>query len=182
MSGIEVAGLAFGVLPILVEAVKSYKDVSKKIHTLRHHSKAVKSVSEQLKVHSGIFLNEIRLLLRCVETEEEVEAMLNDAADQRWISTHLNEKLRKVLQDSFEICHGIIEAIQDAMAMVKKEMSKFDKLLSQKSKVGGPCPADRCVSRRHHFHYLRTLGRIFQSCCQTPGRRDSNIDRSIALR
>jgi hypothetical protein len=106
MSGIEVAGLAFGVLPILVEAVKSYKDVSKKIHTLRHHSKAVKSVSEQLKVHSGIFLNEIRLLLRCVETEEEVEAMLNDAADQRWISTHLNEKLRKVLQDSFEICHG----------------------------------------------------------------------------
>lgn len=159
MSGIEVAGLAFGVLPILVEVVKSYKDVSKKIHTLRHHSKAVKSVSEQLKVQNGIFLNEIRLLLRCIESEEKVEAMLNDAADQRWGSKHLNEKLRMVLHDSFEVCRSVIEEVQDAISLMREEMSKFDPLLGQKGKVSGPCQPDRRSHPSYHFRHSRIYTR-----------------------
>lgn len=139
MSGIEVAGLAFGVLPILVEVVKSYSTVSKKLHTLRHHGKEIKSISEQLKVHNGIFLNEVRLLLRCIEAEEEVETMLDDAADQRWMSEQFNDKLRTVLRDSFDICRSIIEDTRDTIEELRDEMGMFDIVINQKTKVSGPC-------------------------------------------
>ena len=139
MSGIEVAGLAFGVLPILIEVVKSYKDIAKRARTLRHYSKEIKSISEQLSVHNGIFLNEVRLLLRAVEAEEDVESMLSDAADLRWTSRNLNEKLRTVLQDSFEVCCDIIEDTKDIVESMSDEMRKFDVLLNHKAKVRGPC-------------------------------------------
>lgn len=143
MSGIEIAGLAFGVLPILIEVVKSYSTVSKKVHTLRHYSKEIKSISAQLKVHNGIFLNEVRLLLRSIEDEDEVESMLEDAADGRWTSRQLNEKLRTVLRDSFDICHSVIEEMRETIEVMREEMAKFDVLLDQKSKVSvvGPCGA-----------------------------------------
>ncbi|KAJ8114277.1 hypothetical protein OPT61_g3796 [Boeremia exigua] len=134
MSGIEIAGLAFGVLPLLVEAVKSYSTISKKTHTLRHYSKEIKSISEQLKVHRGIFLNEVRLLLRSVTSEEEVESMLEDAVDQRWTKTYLDNKIRMVLQDSFEVCRGIIEETGDILDTMRGEMAKFDELLAQRTK------------------------------------------------
>ncbi|KAF2629517.1 hypothetical protein BU25DRAFT_456615 [Macroventuria anomochaeta] len=134
MSGIEIAGIAFGVLPILIEVVKSYSNVCKQVHTLRHYSKEVKSISEQLKVHNGIFLNEVRLLLRSIEAEEEVESMLEDAVDQRWISKHLNDKLRTVLRDSFDVCHGIIEETRDTIETMREEIGNFDVLLNQKTK------------------------------------------------
>ncbi|KAH6618467.1 hypothetical protein C7974DRAFT_415841 [Boeremia exigua] len=134
MSGIEVAGLAFGILPILVEVVKSYSNISRKVHTLRHYSREVKSISERLKVYKGIFLNEVRLLLRSIEEEEEVESMLEDAADQRWVCEHLNDKLRAVLQDSFDACRSIIEETRDTIERMTEEMTAFDDLLSQKAK------------------------------------------------
>ena len=141
MSGIEIAGLAFGVLPILIEAVKAYSTISKKVHTLRHYSKEVKSISEQLKVHNGIFLNEVRLLMRSIEAEEEVESMLEDAADQRWSSELLNNKLRTILRDSFEVCRSIMEETKETIEAMRAEMATFDILLDQKTKVSGPCAA-----------------------------------------
>lgn len=141
MSGIEIAGLAFGVLPILIEVVKSYSSITKKVRTLRHYSKEVKSISERLRVYNGIFLNEIRLLLRLIETEEEVESMLEGADDDRWTSEHLNDKLRTVLRDSFDICRGIIEETKDSIDTMREELAKFDVLIDQKQKVGDLCTA-----------------------------------------
>lgn len=135
MSGIEIAGLALGVLPILIEVVKCYSTVSKKVHTLRYYSTEIESISKQLKVHKGIFLNEVRLLLRSIEDEEEVESMLADASDQRWTSKRLNDKLSAVLQGSFEICRSIVEETKDIIEAMKEEMSQFDVLLEQRSKV-----------------------------------------------
>lgn len=48
MSGIEIAGLALAVLPLLVELVNSYPAISRMAHIFRHYDKAVKSLSIQL--------------------------------------------------------------------------------------------------------------------------------------
>ena len=135
MSGIEVAGLVFGVLPVLVEAVKAYSTVSDGLHTFRHWSREVKSISLQLKVHNGIFLNECRLLLRLVENEKAAEDMLEDAADRRWTSKELNDKLNSVLKDNFELCRNIIEETKDIACDMREELKRFDTLEEQKHKV-----------------------------------------------
>jgi hypothetical protein len=139
MSGIEVAGLVFGVLPMLVEVVKSYSTVADGLHTFRHYSKEVKSISLQVNVQNGIFLNHCRLMLRLVEDEKAAEDMLEDKSDRRWTSKDLNDKLSDVLRDSFKLCWSIIEETKDVIDEIKGEMEKFDELKARKKKVCA-CP------------------------------------------
>jgi hypothetical protein len=140
MSGIEVAGLVFGILPILVEVVKSFSTVADGLHTFRHYSKEVKSISLQVNVQNGIFLNHCRLMLRLVEDEKAAEDMLEDRSDRRWTSKDLNDKLNNVLRDSFELCYSIIEETKDIIDEIKEEMENFDELKARKNKVCA-CPA-----------------------------------------
>jgi hypothetical protein len=135
MSGIEVAGLAFGILPILIEVVKSYSTVADGLHTFRHYSKEVKYVSLQTNVQNGIFLNHCRLLLRLVEDDEVAEDMLEDRSDQRWTSKELNDKLNVVLKKSIALCCSIIEGTRDAIDEMKEEIGRFNDLKSQKKMV-----------------------------------------------
>jgi hypothetical protein len=135
MSGLEIAGLAFGILPILVEVIKSYSTISRKIHTLRHYSKEVRSISEQLKIHNGIFLNEVRLLLRSIEDEKEVESMLNEADHHRWKAQNLNDKITAVLGESFGLCRSIIESTNDIIDAMGDDMARFEEIIKHKTKV-----------------------------------------------
>ncbi|KAF7571139.1 hypothetical protein PtrM4_111410 [Pyrenophora tritici-repentis] len=134
MSGIEVAGLVFGVLPILFEAVRAYSSVSNGLHTFRHWSKEVKSIALQLRVTDGIFLNECCLLLRLVEDEQAAEHMLKDQEDWRWTSKELDDKLSEVLKDSLYICCSIIQETKDVAETMEEEMKKFNILQEQKQK------------------------------------------------
>ena len=135
MSGIEIAGLAVGVLPLLVELVKSYSAMLRRAHTFRHHGKAVKSLSIQLDTQNGLFMNEIRLLLLCVGDEAVVESMLADAGDQRWTSHEMGQRLHQVLGDNFIICRNIIEEIGEMIADLRKDLEQFDVFWDRKSKV-----------------------------------------------
>lgn len=149
MSGIEIAGLAFGVLPILVELVKSYSTVADGLHTFRHYSREVKAISLQLNVQNGIFLNHCRLLLRLVEDDKAAEDMLEDKSDRRWTSKELNDKLSTVLKESFDLCRDIVEGTKDVVDEMRVELEKFNDLRAQKRKV--------CLCRLppslHYTHY-----------------------------
>jgi hypothetical protein len=137
MSGVEVAGLVFGVLPILFEAVRAYSTVSHGLHTFRHWSSEVKSIALRLKVQNGIFLNECRLLLRLVEDEQVMEDMLTmeEGASGRWTSKELNEKMNAALKDNVELCRSIIEEMKDTVETMEEEMKKFNVLQEHKQKV-----------------------------------------------
>jgi hypothetical protein len=138
MSGLEIPGLVFGVLPILIELVKSYSTISKKVHTLRHYSKEVRSIAEQLNIHHGIFSNEVRLLLRSIENEKEVEIMLNDKDDGRWQGRELNDKIAAVLGESFDLCWSIVGSTKETIDAMGADISKFNGILKEKEKVSEP--------------------------------------------
>lgn len=93
MSGIEIAGLALAVLPLIVELVKLYPTISRMAHTFRHYDKAVKSLSIQVDTQNGIFMNKIRLLLLSVADQTVVESMLTNASDRHWTSDELGKSL-----------------------------------------------------------------------------------------
>ncbi|UPX11403.1 uncharacterized protein EKO05_0002009 [Ascochyta rabiei] len=134
MSGIEIAGLAFGILPLLVEIVKSYSTILRKARTFRHYGKTVKSISAQLDTQHGIFMNEVRLLLRSVEGEEAIEAMLENEDDRRWASRELGDKLHLVLRENFTVCRGIIEDIKDSIEELRENLKRFDIFWERKPK------------------------------------------------
>ncbi|KAH7116725.1 hypothetical protein B0J11DRAFT_442323 [Dendryphion nanum] len=134
MSGFEVASVFLGVLPLLIEAVKSYSSVSASLSTFRHYSREVKTVQRQLKVHHRIFLNECRLLLRLVEDEQGAKDMLDNELDDRWTDKRLNSRFRGVLKENFELCKIIVEACKEILDEIWDELRKFDVLKEKQNK------------------------------------------------
>ena len=139
MSGVEVAGLVFGVLPIIFEAIRAYSAVSDGLHTFRHWSREVDRVSEKLKTQEGIFRNECRLLLRLVEDGQVADDMMKDNTNLRWTNKATNAKLKSVLKDNVELCCSIIKEVRGAVVEMTEEMQKFEVLRSQKQKVSTLC-------------------------------------------
>jgi hypothetical protein len=154
MSGIEIAGLAIGVLPLLVELVKSYSAILRRAHTFRHYAKAIKSLSTQLDTQNGLFMNEIRLLLMCVEDETVVESMLADASNLRWTSEHeLGRSLHLFLGNNLTICHNIIEEISEMIMYLRDELKQFDVFREHKSTVSTNHVARVLENRADHVAF-----------------------------
>ncbi|CAI6332941.1 unnamed protein product [Periconia digitata] len=134
MSGVEAAGLVFGVLPILVKVVQSYSTVSRTFHDFRHYSKEVRSIQVQFKVVRGIFMNECQLLLCLVEDEEGAKSMLEDHGDRRWTSKDLNDRFNDLLKTNLELFRSIIEASKESIDTVTEELQRFDVLVDMRNK------------------------------------------------
>lgn len=138
MSGLEIPSLVFGILPILVEAVKSYSTVANSLHTFRHYSKEVRTIKIQFRCHQGIFMNECRLLLCLIEDEGGAKDMLDDGTDRRWTSKQLNDQLNEALKDNFDLCRRIVEASKEVVDGMSEELKKFDILVEKRSQVCAP--------------------------------------------
>lgn len=121
MSGIEIAGLVFGVVPIVVETLKSYSFVRQKLHTCRNYSHEVEEIAARLTSAQTNFNNEIQLLRRCLK----FKAQVNDLGDD----------VDSALEESYDSCITTIGRIKGLLDKMRAEMVKFDELLEKKSQV-----------------------------------------------
>ncbi|KAF2651954.1 hypothetical protein K491DRAFT_696015 [Lophiostoma macrostomum CBS 122681] len=151
MSGLEVAGVCLGVLPILLEAIKAYSSVSRSLRVFRHCSSELKSIEKQFLIRRGIFRNECCLLLRLVGDDGAAKDMIDNEADERWKDEQLDARLGAALKDNILLCRIAIEASKDAIDDLQEELHKFD--LFVESRIGGE-------SIRSTIRRLRAAARI----------------------
>jgi hypothetical protein len=135
MSGVEVAGLFLGVLPVVIEAVKAYHTTYKKIQNFRHYSREVERIQKQFRVRQRMFLNECHLLLQLVVDDDVTKAMLGDFEHSLWRDKDLNNQLNNYLSDSYQSCKDIVEDTQIILEDVGEELRCFDIIASEKLKV-----------------------------------------------
>ena len=138
MSGIEVAGLAIGALPLIAAVVTSYHITYDKIHTFRHAGRELKKLLTQMQTHKQNFMNECHLLLLFAagdQNERKTKKMLDDGSHEAWRDESLNEQFNKYLSDNVEACTAIIEDIKVTLEELEAEFRCFDVFASQKLKV-----------------------------------------------
>jgi hypothetical protein len=140
MSGIEVAGLAFGILPILVEVLKSYTTVRDKVRTIRRCTQVAEDVSAEFAVIRITFLNDVRWILHSIEDKQYAKNILEDVDDWRPMSRELNDQLNTVLQDSYNACFDIIKRSKVILEEMNDELKRFDILLVEKTQVSFSVP------------------------------------------
>jgi hypothetical protein len=121
MSGIEIAGLVFGVVPILVETLKSYSFVRNKLHTCRNYSHEVEEIAARLTSARTNFNNEVQLLRRCLKFKAQVD--------------DLGDDIDSALEESYGSCIMTVERIKGLLDKMREEMVNFDELLEKKSQV-----------------------------------------------
>lgn len=100
----EVTALVFGILPVVIEIVKSYETARERLHTLRHHCRAIQRIQVKFRVEESSFRNECRLLLRLViEDGQDLHQMLSNTTDSRWRDRGINEQFRRCLDSDYDL-------------------------------------------------------------------------------
>ena len=121
MSGIEIVGLAFGVVPVVVETLKSYSFVWTKLHSCRHYSQEVEGIVSRLTSARTNFNNEVQLLRQCLQPKTQVG--------------DLGDDVDLALEETYKSCITTIERVRGTLHEMQAEMVKFDDLLEQKTQV-----------------------------------------------
>ncbi|KAH6618476.1 hypothetical protein C7974DRAFT_364368 [Boeremia exigua] len=119
MSGVEIAGLVFGIVPIVVETLRSYSFIKDKLHTCRHYSDEVEEVSARLGSSRTNFNNEVQLLRQCLKGKEQTGG--------------LDDDVTAALEESYKSCIKTIDRTKRILDKMKTEMAVFDELLMKKS-------------------------------------------------
>jgi hypothetical protein len=109
MSGIEVAGLALGAVPVILEAIKGYRDTYEHIQNFKHATRQLQIVDAQFQVCRLNFLSECRLLLGLVVSDPQLsQEMVVDTQHKMWHDTSIAEQMVSLLQENVNACAIII--------------------------------------------------------------------------
>ncbi|OJD33086.1 lon protease like peroxisomal [Diplodia corticola] len=120
----EAAGLAVGIVPLVIEAIKSYKAARKLIKTYRRCSEEIDKFYFQFEIQQTNFENECDLLL--LDDDDSLRILLSGGReDQR-------------LVENYENCAGILKHIAHALSEVHREMQCFKILKKERLKKDEP--------------------------------------------
>ncbi|KAF2176640.1 hypothetical protein K469DRAFT_606524 [Zopfia rhizophila CBS 207.26] len=136
MSGVETAGLVFGVLPVIFEALKAYRSTYDKIRIFHHCSEELTSIQNRLISQKCIFSHNCRLLLRLVAEDERINEMLAESSSgtSTWRDKRLNDQMNEALDSNFDHCKTIIEDTKAVLDEFEEGLKDFDVVTSERVK------------------------------------------------
>lgn len=136
MSGVEVAGLAIALLPILISAAEQYNNCIRPILRYRKVAKDVQIFQRSLEVQKTIFRNQGRILLEGVVNHDDALRMLEvGSIDPLWRNTGLEAKLAEQLGSSKEACVTSIELINEKLQKIAEESRRLQDVVDTKQEV-----------------------------------------------
>jgi hypothetical protein len=112
MSGFEVAGVVLGSLPLVISAVEAY------INFLKDWGKAtseLRSIHRQLKTERTKLYNVCEQLLLDIVPARNIEPMLQDPMGPLWQIKEANDKIRRVLWNSYSPFEATVAEVKDAL-------------------------------------------------------------------
>ena len=147
MSGAE-AGLALGVLPILISAAEHYSDCLRPFTRYKHFSKQANQFQNQLGIQKVLFRNQCRLLLEDIIDHDVASSMLDAVKHPSWSDIALEERLVQLLGESRSACISIIETIEERLRDIDTESQDLATAIDQDSQVfylGQTCYKEKLI-------------------------------------
>lgn len=138
MTGAEaVAGLAIGVLPLLVSAVEHYRSVCRPFRRWKNFHEESRCLDAELLVEKVKFHNECRILLGLVIGHNDAGEMLENPKHPLWKDTDLEAKMSSYLGDSASAWGLLIDMIDSRLEVMKEKIAGFDAELRKSKEVSG---------------------------------------------
>jgi hypothetical protein len=129
MSGIEIAGLVFGVVPLVVEILKRYSTAKSRLTSFARHAEVESEIQLGFHVAAANFNNCCRLLLQAVITHPaEVSDMMEHPTDKRWQeqSSDIEQRLQSLMEGDYDLCQNIITRIRDILRETHESLAKLE--------------------------------------------------------
>jgi len=127
MSGIEVAGLAIGIVPIVVEILKSYSIAKDRLKTFARYTQVALEVQLRYRIAAGNFSNDCQLLLKAaVKDAHELSDMVQNPKHTGWQDHSLEDTFRQFLDRDYQLLEEIVVKIRDVLRDTKRRLTELD--------------------------------------------------------
>lgn len=126
MSGIEVAGLVLGAIPLVIAAFDVYKGTVSKVSKWRRYTREVDRIVRSLRLEHARLESICEKLLGGLVPGTEIEAMMKDPSGPLWKAKDLHEKMGGRLWKSGPDFMGTIEDINHAIDEIKIKLNLVD--------------------------------------------------------
>jgi hypothetical protein len=141
MSGIEVAGIVLGAIPIILAGLQFYAEGVRVTTRYLKYEKGVEDLISQLKTEHTIYSNSIELILDGVVKHKEIKDFLANPAGDRWKEPIFTAKLRKQLGSS---CSSYIDTINHLVTILERfktrlRLDAFGKVSSSRPNLAAAC-------------------------------------------
>lgn len=123
MSGLEIAGVVLGSIPLAIAALEHYMDGIRAIKHWQNYARELKSLKRNLNTERVKFQNVCETLLVGIVPSSKIEAMIDDPFGAQWHEGEMSRKLRVRLWRSFKLFE---ETVQDMEEAIKELMKRLD--------------------------------------------------------
>lgn len=143
ITGIEIAGLALAVAPIIISAIEHYREGLEPFRAWARYRRELRLLRNILDVEIAKLLNTCEQLLLFIVPQGELHELITHPGGPRWQDSALQDKLRVLLARSYSSFMSALCEIKDALDELHE---KFD-VTAVDGKVS-PTPPQ--ASRRNH--------------------------------
>lgn len=136
MSGIEIAGLVLGSIPLVISGLEHYAEGVSTIKVMFNYPSEFKSLGRRLRVEQGIFRNIIELLLHDCVGDRLLTELLENIGGKSWSDPDVEKALRRKLQASYALYLEAVESLNKTLIEFKERLK-----LNEDGKVGYAQPS-----------------------------------------
>jgi hypothetical protein len=123
MSGIEIAGLVLGAIPVLISALDAYREGAESARDWWRIERSYNKCRNDLNFHGVVFEGNVeRFLLPMVVGDDELRVLMDDPAGSRWEDPELEHRLKERLPKSYNLFLNTIEEILQLIDSLKAEL------------------------------------------------------------
>lgn len=126
MSGIEVAGLVLGAIPLIITALDVYKGTVSKVSKWRRYAREVDRLIRCLRFEDARLQSVCEKMLVGIVSGSDIKAMIEDPGGPLWNDNGLHQKLGPRLWKSRGDFMGTIEDIKMSVDEIKDKLKLID--------------------------------------------------------
>lgn len=117
MSGVEIAGLVLGALPLVIHTLESYSQGVKSVKRFIKYRRELESVHRRLGLEVEMFRNICEELLTGLVPADKITDMLDGPTGPAWSDPDIEQLLKKRLQRSHT---GFLSTVKDLVAALEE--------------------------------------------------------------
>ncbi|KAK8246592.1 hypothetical protein HDK90DRAFT_15116 [Phyllosticta capitalensis] len=125
MSGIEIAGLVLGAVPLIVVAMEKYSEAAKMYDSFKKHRTHLISACRRLKAEQRVYQNTYMTLLSGIIPRHEIARIVQKGPKQtsNWKRQEFENILQKRLARDYEVFSGLMEEMNFIVREFAKELN-----------------------------------------------------------
>jgi hypothetical protein len=122
MSGIEVAGIILGAIPLVISGLEHYSQSANAIKSMWRYPKEFQTLSRRLRIEYEMFRNTMELILSSCVRGRSLEQMLTDSGGKSWEDADVERELHRILQGSHTVFVETVLSMSEAISTFRKRL------------------------------------------------------------